>query len=187
MNLVDLVVTVVFLVVFTAGFFAGLWRSFVSILSVYFGLVAGAVFYQPIGAALSAALPPMSDTTGDVIAFLLVVFGLGGATLYALLRSFRVASLRTRGAGTTRHGGVIAMCIVVMLAGVLAVTAVTTLVQISDWTIGELPAGASPGWIARQLATSTLASSTREVSPILYDVVAFWAPGEAPILRPIQG
>ena len=188
MNLVDIAVVVVFLVVFTACFFAGLSRSLVVLVSLFLGLVAASIFYGPLATTLVAAAPAMNDWTADAVSFFAVTLVVGAIALYLILWSFRVTALRTRHALEWR-GGLFGLVGLALLSVFLAVVVVTTVVQVSDWTVSQFPVDQSVTVGARNtLHTSVLAASAMHLTPYLYDAVGAWVPGgPPPILKPARG
>ncbi|MBX5444792.1 CvpA family protein [Sphaerobacter sp.] len=184
MNVVDIVMTFVFLGVFTLGFFAGPARAVIGLVALYGGLVAASVFYQPLGRTLTDLFWPMSPWIGAVTAFILLVAVVGGALLYVLLWSFRVSRLRSRFASND-HGGRLGMVVVVLVSVVISATVVTTAIQLADWSVQNLPEGDRRAAVTRHLNGSVIAGSTRRLTPHLYTAVVSWTPvADAPILRP---
>ena len=188
MNLVDIAVAVVFLAVFTASFFAGFSRSVVVLVSLFLGLVSAGIFYGSLATALLAAAPSMSDWTADVVSFFVITLVVGVIALYLILWSFRVTALRTRHALEWR-GGLFGLVGLAVLSVFMAVVVVTTVVQVSDWTVNQFPVDQSVTVGARNtLHTSVLAASAMHLSPYLYDAVGAWVPGgPPPILKPARG
>ncbi|MDI3341189.1 MAG: hypothetical protein QJR03_11735 [Sphaerobacter sp.] len=184
MNVVDIVMTFVFLGLFSVGFFAGLGRVVAGLLALYAGLVAATIFARPLGGVLARALWPMSPWIGTVAAFVLVAVCVGGGILYVLLWSFRVGWLRSRSLGSYR-GGVLGMVAGIVLSVVLSVGVVTSAVQVLDWSAYYLAQGGQGAWLVRHVNDSVIAASTRRLAPHLYAVVAAWTPGaDASILKP---
>ena len=188
MNVVDIVVVVVFLAVFTASFFAGFSRSVVAAVAVFLGLVGAAIFYRPVSSALTAAAPSLNDWIGDVVSFFGIAAIVAVIALSLTLWSFRASALRTRRVLEWR-GGMFGLAGVAILSVFLGVVVVTTVVQVTDWTVHQLPADQGTTVSVRQdLHGSVLAASAMHLSPYLYDAVGAWVPGGPPlILKPAEG
>lgn len=86
MNMVDVVVVLVFLGIFTAGFFAGLGRALAACVAVFIGLLAAGIFYPDIADALEGLVPGLAPWAAEFVAFLITFAIMGAAALYALLR-----------------------------------------------------------------------------------------------------
>jgi len=188
MNLIDIAVVVLFLAVFTACFFSGFSRAVVIMVAMFLGLVAAGIFYGPLSSVLTAAAPSMTDWTADVTSFFAVALIVGFISLYLILWSFRATALRTRRVLEFR-GGLIGLVGLSLMSVLLALVVVTTVVQVSDWTVNQFPVDQRTTMGARNsLYTSVLAASALHLSPYLYDAVGAWVPGgPPPILKPARG
>lgn len=188
MNVFDLAIVVLFLVVFTVGFFSGFSRLVVALISLFLGLVSASIGYGGFAAVLMGAAPSMTDWTADVASFFVVTLIIGGLVFYAILWSFRVTALRTRHLLEWR-GGTWGLIGLALLSVVLAVVVVTTAVQVSDWTVSQFPPSQNVTIAVRSsLQESILAANAMRLSPYLYDAVGAWVPGgPPPILKPAGG
>lgn len=185
MNVVDAILLVVFLIVFSLGFYAGLGRLVAGFVALLGGLIVAGIFYQSVAGQLSPFLGSPADWISDVVAFLLILFVVCGALLYSLLWSFRITPLRTRRVLEMR-GGFPAIFIVALLAVVLGFAIVTTLVQVSDWSVTQMDVSGTRVTMGQQLDESVLARGSRRLTPYLCDATGAWMPGgEPPILRPV--
>ena len=184
----DIALVVVFLLVFTACFFAGFSRCLVALVALFLGLVAASIFYNPLSSAMTAAAPSLNEWIADVVSFFAITLVVGGIALYLMLWSFRVSALRTRRVLEWR-GGIFGLAGVAITSVFLSVVVVTTVVQVSDWTVNQFPAdqGTSVG-VRKSLHGSVVAASAIQLAPYLYDAVGAWVPGGPPsILKPAEG
>lgn len=187
MNWVDLVVLVIFLVVFTLGFFGGLGRALAAIIAVFVGLVSAGVFYRALGSAISGLFSTIPDWVAQLVGFFIVAIVIGAAALYALIWSFRITPLRTRRVLELR-GGFPAVLFVALLSVVLAIGVITPLAQVTDWSARQIPVSGTSVTVRRELDESVLMTQALRLAPYLYDGVGSWIPGSPPtILRPAQG
>ncbi len=187
MNILDIVVIVVFLGVFTAAFFAGVARSLAGLGSLVAATIVAAIFYGTIGTVLSRWLIPIDPVIANFGAFLLLMLGAGIGIDYLLLRSFRISKLRTHMSLEFR-GGVTGILGLVVLSALLSVVMVTVLTQSSNNTVQQLPYGWGTTWMRNEYDESILTAQVMRLSPYVFDSVDAVTPGIVPaILQPITG
>lgn len=187
MNLLDVIIVVVFLAVFTVGFFSGFGRILASLIAFFVGLVVSGMAYESLAEPIARIFTPIPPWLADLIAFFVVLLVVGGIILYALIWSFRVTPLRTRRVLELR-GGFPGIFVVMLSAVILATVIVATLVQVLSWTGRQLPTAEASFSVSREIQDSPLASAALKLSPYIHDAAARWTPGgPSPILSPFEG
>ena len=185
MNLVDSVALLIFIGVFAAAFFAGFGRIIAAFLALAAGILAACAAYGELGGQLANLLAPINPLTADLIAFILLVAVISIVVFVVLLRSFAVSRLRTRLTFDMR-GGLVSNLLVVIAAGVMAACVVVVVVQISDRTLMDLPAGSTVVTLRHKYNQSLIVSQALRMSPFVYDTIGQILPGKAPkILLPV--
>lgn len=184
MNTIDIFILIVFLVVFTLAFFAGIGRSVAGFVSLVIATVVAAIFYKAIGTTLTHLFIPIDPVIARLSAFLLLLLVAGVGVDYILLRSFRVSHLRTR-LSLELSGGVPGIIALALLSVVLSGLLVIVLTQVSSRTVRDLPDGWGTEWLNNEYDGSSLAEQTLRLSPYIYRPINIITPGFAPsILEP---
>jgi hypothetical protein len=123
----------------------------------------------------------MSPWTAELIGFLLALLIVTAATLYVLVRSFRVWG-ETHRWRIEYQGGFPLLVAAILLAGLLAIMSVAVVVKARARTVDRLPPQETPTLAMRQFRESALLAVTIEVSDHIYSVTASWIPGSTPSL-----
>ncbi len=184
MNLLDILILVAMLSVFTVVFFAGVWRAIASVIALWVGLIGADIFGNPIGRLLHSIIPNIERWTADFIGFVLAFLIVGVAVMYLTLRSFRTLQARS-GYQFDVRGGMPILIVTVLLAGFVSLASVTVFIELTAQTLDDIPAGESPDFATRQYHEATLRPATERLSEYVYDATGSWIPGGAPsVLAP---
>ena len=185
MNIVDLLMIVTFLGVFTLAFWVGVVRSLAMLLALTGGVLGASIACGTIGSTLVSRIASLSDDMGRLIAFVLLLVLISAGIYYVLMRSFSVSRLRTRITSDSR-GGIALSLVLVALSAVLAIGVVTVMAQASERTIVDLQPNGTVVTIDHQFRDSLLAGQVRRLTPYLYEGVGDILHTTAPqILLPV--
>jgi hypothetical protein len=183
-NLLDILVLVALISVFTAVFFAGLWRAIALLIALWVGLVGADIFGNPIGRIVFSIIPNIERWSANLIGFILAFILIGVAVMYLTLRSFRTIEARS-GFRFDVRGGMPVLIATVALAAVISLATVTVFVELTAKTLDDIPAGDTPDFASRQYHGAALRPATERISEYVYDATGSWVPGGAPsVLAP---
>jgi hypothetical protein len=184
MNFLDILIIIALVSIFGVLFFAGLWKSLASLISLWVGLVGADLFGTPIGRMLYGTIPGIERWTADLIGFVLSFLAVGAIVMYLALRSFRTLSERS-GYRFNLRGGMPVLIFTILLASAVSLASVTVLVELTARTLDDIPAGESPDFANRQYRGATLRPATERIGDYVYNATGSWVPGGAPsVLAP---
>ena len=87
MNGLDFAIIFAFLAVIGLGFFAGVTRVVAAIISIYFGSIAAAAFYEVLTTEVRQHVSSMSLATGELVIFCFIFVVSSVALWFAFARS----------------------------------------------------------------------------------------------------
>lgn len=183
-NVIDIVLTLCFLVIIGFGFFGGVIRLAFVLLSLYLALVVGGLFYVPLGVVLAQRVVALTSLTAQLVAFMLLVAGGGTALAISFFKTFPTARLPRALAGLDQMGGA--------AVGVLAATlACVVLTVVMNFFFGMVVSTKEGGIevtplllsLAEQLRVSFLVRFLVDLSaPIFVFILPFFPNGLPAIL-----
>lgn len=181
-NIFDLTIMVLFGGTVLLSFIGGLGKVFSTLAGLYGGALLAAWFYQPVTDLLLFRLfPQMNTFTGNLTAFLLLLFTTSLAISIALGRNFFLRQL-TKRIGILNHlsGGVMGIAVAVF-AAVLATMVTSLLLQLLN-TTASLINSPTMFLVQHELANSTLVPLFLRFVPVVVLPLRLFMPQGLPPL-----
>ncbi|CAA9590235.1 MAG: hypothetical protein AVDCRST_MAG18-4919 [uncultured Thermomicrobiales bacterium] len=184
-NLFDLLIMALFGGTVLLSFLGGLGKVFSTLVGIYGGMLLAAWFYQPFtSVVLARFFPQMTEFTGHLTAFLLLLFLASLAIAIGLGRNYALTQLARRtGILNNLTGGALGV-VVAIFATILATMVTSLLLQLVNATAAL---GSSPTVAVLQveLTNSTLVPLFLKVAPaIILPLMPFLHQGLPPLLAP---
>jgi hypothetical protein len=182
-NLFDLLIMALFGGTVLLSFMGGLGKVFSTLAGMYGGTLLAAWFYQPFTTlVLAKFFPQMTDFTGNLAAFLLLLFLASLSIAIAIGRNFTLRRLSQKaGVFNNLTGGVLGL-VVAIFATILSTMITSLLLQVLNATAAL---GSSPTMhgIQVELTNSTLVPLFLRLAPaIVLPLRPFLPQGIPPIL-----
>lgn len=184
-NIFDLTIMVLFGGTVLLSFLGGLGKVFSTLAGLYCGTLLATWFYQPVtDLVLFKFFPQMNVFTGNLTAFLLLLFLTSLTMTMALGRSFFIRNMaRKIGIFNNLSGGVLGI-VVALFATILATMVTSLLLQLlnSTATLGDSPTMLQ---VRYELMNSTLVPLFLRLAPaIILPLQPFMPQGVPPLLAP---
>ncbi len=179
--LLDSVVFLAFVTVYTVTFLAGTARTLFALVTWFVALVAVSAFTVPLAGVMRSAVPAMSRWASEFFALVIVTAVVGVLGTWGVLWSYR-ALPGLIGHRLWRPIGSVGLAIQAVLAMVFAIALVTTLTLVAANTIRQLPSDELGLRLRAEVQQSRLEPLVRDVEPWIQKVAIDWVPGEPPSL-----
>mgnify|MGYP001185105938 FL=1 len=181
MSLVDGVIFLLFVAIYTASFLAGTVRTVAALLSWFVVMVAAAFFTGPLTTALRGLVPAMSRWASELLGFVPVVGIIGLLGIWGSFWSLRAAPF-IAGRWRRQQVGPLGLLLQSILAMVFAIAVVASIVMVATHTIQQLPTDALGARLRTEVQRSRLEPIVRDIEPWIQRLTVDWVPGESPSL-----
>ncbi len=185
MNFLDILIMLFFGLLIMVGFFGGVGRVTAGFAAIYFASIVAAAFYQPIGDMFNDNVRNMRDSTGHLLAFMVLFVLLTGAFFWGIGQTIKaVEARRSRiaimdnvgGATLAMIGGSLALALTISVSVIILGAFNQSAVVNGDENLGAL---------GNQIRGSELVPIFLKLQdPILVAYKPWFPDGLPPILEP---